>query len=112
MPTYLVPGTDDPSKEHEEVAHCHKAGPDYQGEKPQELLEDRLDADQDENRQEDGQGGGNGDEERHVVLDVLRGHGKRGLRVPAALQSQLWVLSGGEALTCGNGAKAQSAVCQ
>lgn len=68
---YLVPGAEDPSGEHEQVAHGDQTGPDEQGEEAEHSLEDRLDADQDEDGQEEEEGGGDRDEERQVVLCVL-----------------------------------------
>lgn len=69
--SHLVPRTDDPSKEHEEVTHGNQAAPDEQREEAEELLEDGLDTDEDEDGEEDDQCGGHGDEEGHVVLYVL-----------------------------------------
>ena len=68
---HLIPGTDDPAEEHEEVTHDDQAGPDHQGEDTKELLEDGLHADQNEHGQEDGHRRGNRDDKGHVVLDVL-----------------------------------------
>lgn len=52
--SHLVPGTDDPSGEHEKVTHGNQAAPDEQGEDTEELLEDGFDADENENGEEDG----------------------------------------------------------
>lgn len=71
--SHLVPRTDDPSGEHEEVTHGNQAAPDEQGEEAEELLKDRLDADQDEDGEEDGQCSGHSDEEGYVVLHGLKG---------------------------------------
>ena len=67
----LIPGTDDPAEEHEEVTHDDQAGPDDQREDTQEPLEDGLHADQHEHGQEDGHRRGNRDDKGHVVFDVL-----------------------------------------
>lgn len=75
---YLVPGAEDPSGEHEQVAHGDQTGPDEQGEEAQHPLEDWLDADQDEDGQEEEEGGGDRDEERQVVLNVLGAEGGGG----------------------------------
>lgn len=74
---YLVPGTEDPSGEHEEVAHGDQTRPDEQGEEAEHPLKDRLDADQDEDGQEEEECGGDGDEERQVVLGILGEEGGR-----------------------------------
>lgn len=70
--SYLIPGADDASKKHEEVAHGDQAGPDDQGEDAQELFEDRFNADQDKDAEEDGKRSGNGDHKGDVSLDILK----------------------------------------
>ena len=69
--TYLVPGTQYPSGEHEEVTHGNQTRPDEEGEETQHPLEDRLDAYQDEDGEEEEECGGDCDQEHQVVLVVL-----------------------------------------
>lgn len=68
---YLIPGTNDATEKHEEVAHGDQAGPDDQGEEAQELLKNWLDANEDEDAEEDGQRRGDGNHKGDVRLDVL-----------------------------------------
>lgn len=63
-PPHLVPRTEDPPGEHEEVTHGNQAGPYKEGEEPEHAVEDGLYADQDEDGEEEEEGGGHGDQER------------------------------------------------
>lgn len=69
--SHLVPRTDNPSREHEEVSHGNQATPDEQGEEAEELLENSLDADKNKDGEEDGHRGGNSDEECNVIFHSL-----------------------------------------
>lgn len=68
---YLVPGAENPSGEHEQVTHGDQTGPYKEREEPEHPLEDRLDADQDEDGQEEEEGSGNRDQEGQVVFCIL-----------------------------------------
>lgn len=74
--SYLIPGTNDAAKKHEEVAHGDQAGPDHQGKEAQELLKDWLYADEHKDAEEDDQCRGDGDHKGDVSLDVLPGNTK------------------------------------
>lgn len=56
---YLVPGRDGASKTHEQVGHGHETDPYHHGEKAEQLLKHRLNADKDEYRKENRQRSGN-----------------------------------------------------
>lgn len=58
---YLVPGRDGAPEAHEQVRHGDQAQPDDHGEEAEQLPEHGLDAHEDEDREEDGQGGGDRD---------------------------------------------------
>lgn len=79
---YLIPGTNDATEKHEEVAHGDQAGPDHQGEEAQQLLKHWLDANQDKDAEEDGQRRGNGNHEGDVSLDVLPRGGEEEKKQP------------------------------
>lgn len=53
---YLVPGTEDPSGEHEQVTHGDKTRPYQEGEEAEHTLENGLDADENEDGQEEEKG--------------------------------------------------------
>lgn len=70
---YLVPGRDGASETHEQVGHGHETNPYHHGEKAEQPLKHRLDADEDENREENRQGGGDCDQKGQMVFNFLRG---------------------------------------
>lgn len=69
---YLIPGTNDATEKHEEVAHGDQAGPDHQGEEAQEFLKHWLDANENEDAEEDCQSRRDGNHKGDVSLDVLQ----------------------------------------
>lgn len=69
---YLVPRTESASREHEQVAHGDQTGPYQQREEAQHPLEDRFNADEDEDWQEEEERCGHRNQERQVVLCVLK----------------------------------------
>lgn len=79
LKSHLVPRTDDPAVEHEEVTHGNQTAPDEQGKEAKKLFEDGLDAHKDEDGEENGQGRGHSDDEGHVVLHVLSQHKNRAM---------------------------------
>lgn len=70
---YLVPGRDGASETHEQVGHGHETNPYHHGEKAEQPLKHRLDADEDEDREENRQGGGDCDQKGQMVFNFLRG---------------------------------------
>lgn len=74
LKSHLVPWTDDPTEEHEEVTHGNQTAPDQQGEEAEKLFEDRLDADEDEDGEKNGQSCGHSHDEGHVILHGLWKH--------------------------------------
>lgn len=69
---YLVPGTELAPGEHEQVAHGDQTGPCQEREETQHPLENRFNADEDEDGQEEEQSSGNRYQERQVILRVLQ----------------------------------------
>lgn len=70
---YLVPGRDGASETHEQVRHGHETNPNHHGEQAEQPLKHRLDADEDEDREENRQGGGDCYQKRHMVFNFLKG---------------------------------------
>lgn len=89
--SYLIPGTDDASEKHKEVTHGNQTGPDHQGENPKQLLENGLDANQDEDGEENSQRSGDGDYEGDVILDILRRDGSVTQRPLNAPSDRNWI---------------------
>ena len=68
---YLVPWTEYPSWEHEQVTHGDQTGPYKEREEAEHPLEDGLNADKYEDGQEQEKSGGHRDQEGQVVLCIL-----------------------------------------
>lgn len=74
---YLVPWTEYPSWEHEQVTHGDQTGPYKKGEEAEHPLEDRFYADEDEDGKEEEKSSRHRDEECQVVLRFLDREGYR-----------------------------------